>query len=143
MDRMPEGVARSITAHAAREMPNEACGFVLFDWSVIHCKNIANFPNRAFRFEPEVVLDMLLSRHDEVVGIYHTHPSGRGYPSGEDESMLVLHPKLRHWIGTVMNVYEWRMTDDGVRPVRRDGTTGIEGMAYPVLEAAEAVRRTG
>lgn len=143
MDEMPEECARDLVDLARAGMPNEVCGFLLTEWRIEPVRNISASPHRSFAFDPDTLLDYLLTRNEDILGIWHTHPSGRNFPSDADCSVMTLYPHFRHWIGTVMDVYEWRMTDGGPRPVRRNGSTGTEGMAYPVLTAPAAVRRAG
>lgn len=143
MDEMPQDCALEIVDLAQAGMPHEVCGFVLMDWELMQVRNVSRNPERAFSLEHETLLDMLMYHRDTLRGIWHTHPSGRGHPSAEDKITMTLYPDLRHWIGTCANVYEWRLVDDDCRAVRRDGSAGIEGMAYPILAPPEALRRSG
>jgi len=140
-EAMPEGCARDLIDMAIAGMPSEVCGFVADDWDIIHMTNVSVDPKRGFAMDPDQMLDVLVSQSRNAFGIWHSHPSGRGYPSKEDHTIFLLYPAMRHFIVTAMNVWEWRMTDGGIRPVRRDGSTGTEGMAYPILAAPEALRR--
>jgi proteasome lid subunit RPN8/RPN11 len=126
---------------ATAGMPREVCGFVTDDWDVIHMTNVSVNPHKGFAMDPEEMLDVLVSEARNATGIWHSHPSGRGYPSEEDKTFFLIYPAMRHFIVTVMNVWEWRLTDGGVRPVKRDGSTGAEGMACPLLTAPAEVRR--
>ena len=138
---MPEACARELTELAQAGMPVEVGGFILLDWEIMTVKNTSKTPSRNFAMDDETLLDMMLYHKPELVGIFHSHPSLRNHPSEPDIVTMTLYPWLRHWIVTCTNVYEWRMAHDGPRPVRRDGSTGAEGMAYPVLTPPATLRR--
>ena len=142
-EAMTEECALELVDFARVSMPNEACGFVLVNWIPMPCRNISRTPTRGFNIEPEILLEMFRYRRDDVLGIYHSHPSLRGTPSEDDRTLMTLYPGIRHWIVTTMNVFEWRMTDDGARPVRRNGATAPEGLACPLLASPTEVRREG
>lgn len=143
MDEMPIDCATDIVDLARVGLPREVCGFVTKDWDIISIRNVALDPVNEFTMEPEVQLEWMFERGHELLGIYHSHPSGQVGLSAADRLMLRLHPNLRFWIATTKDVYEWVMQNDEPVPARRDGSPGTPGMAYPVLAAAEALRRTG
>jgi proteasome lid subunit RPN8/RPN11 len=143
MDEMPFECGLVIRDLARVGLPREVCGFVLQDWEVIYIKNVARDPVNEFTMQPDDQLEWMFHRGHELLGIYHSHPSGKIGLSAPDKLMLRLHPNLRFWIATTSDVYEWVLKDDEPCPARLDGTPGLPGMAYPVLETAEALRRTG
>jgi proteasome lid subunit RPN8/RPN11 len=143
MDEMPLDCATDIVDLARVGLPREVCGFVLKDWEIVSIRNVALDPVNQFTMDPDEQLEWMFHRGSELLGIYHSHPSGRNGLSAADKLMLRLHPNLRFWIATTSEVYEWVLKDDEPCPARLDGTPGLPGMAYPVLEAAEALRRTG
>lgn len=123
-------------AHAAA--PEEMCGFIIVDphWTYIPVRNNHKNPTQHFSMEEEMMLELLRANSHNVVGIYHSHPKGTKEPSDNDVELMKLYRNFRFWIVTYNNVYEWRLEDDDPRSVRRDGTAGIPGMAYPLLASA-------
>ena len=143
MDEMPLDCATDVVDLARVGLPREVCGFVLKDWDIISIKNVARDPVNEFTMQPDDQLEWMFHRGHELLGIFHSHPSGKIGLSAPDKLMLRLHPNLRFWIATISDVYEWVMVDDEPVPARLDGSPGLPGMAYRVPEAAEALRRTG
>lgn len=132
---MTDELARDLVAEAQAGAPNEVCGFVINNWDWISIPNCHPEPDRHFNMDEQAMLDVLLRNAHNVLGIYHSHPSGRKAPSPDDVGLMrnyAVHG-FRFWIVTYNNVYEWRIQDDEPRPVRRDGTTGSTDMAHPVL----------
>lgn len=126
------------SAHSAA--PEEICGFILYGGtSFLPVDNCHPQPEQHFTMNEGQMLNVLTSGETKVDGIYHSHPKGNKYPSVNDADLMRLYPQFRFWIVTYNNVYEWRLVNDEPAPVRRDGTTGLAGMAYPLLEAPAAV----
>ncbi len=143
MGEMPLECGRVVVDLARVGLPREVCGFVLKDWEVIFIKNVANDPVNEFTMNPDDQLHWMYDRGADLLGIFHSHPSGQYGLSNTDKFMMRLHPNLRFWIATTKDVYEWVMQDDEPVPAQLDGSPGTPGMAYPVLASAEALRRTG
>jgi proteasome lid subunit RPN8/RPN11 len=132
---MPVDLARTLVREAQAAAPNEMCGFVIAGWSYIPIPNSHPEPDRHFNMDEVSMLDVLTHNAHEVLGVYHSHPSGRTGPSPDDIGLMRNYSVhgFRFWIVTYNNVYEWRIHDDEARPVRRDGTNGSTDLAYPVL----------
>jgi len=131
---MPDDLARTLVREAHSAAPDEMCGFVISGWNYIPVPNCASDPQRHFEMDQTMLLEILTFSADKVLGIYHSHPRGNKAPSEYDCGMMrnyTVHG-FRFWIVTYNNVYEWSMSDDEARPVRRDGTLGDE-LAHPVL----------
>lgn len=139
---MDPDLARALVREAQQGAPNEVCGFVLQDWMYLPINNISATAQRNFSMDPDEMLNVLMHESENVIGVYHSHPGGTKEPSETDIAGWQ-YPMFRYWIVTYQDVYEWRIEDDCAKPVRRDGTTGLRGMAYPVLAPAEALRREG
>jgi proteasome lid subunit RPN8/RPN11 len=83
-------VLEALTVHARREAPNECCGFLVgtpdrIDESVA-VANVAASPTR-FRIDPaeHIALNRRLRGSGRsIVGVYHSHPTGRAEPSPTD-----------------------------------------------------------
>ena len=139
---MPEDLALHLTDLARAGMPNEVCGFVTRGWELIEMANVHPVPNRGFVMDPDEQLDVMLRDAGDLIGIYHTHPSGVNALSPDDEIILRAYAdRFRFWVATVMNVWEWGYKNGSIVPARRDGSPGTTGLAYPVLTATTAVRR--
>lgn len=84
---------REIIAHCQREAPNEACGFLSGlggRVAAVHAMtNIEPSPT-SFLMDPREQIKVfreLDARGEELVGIYHSHPIGRPFPSRKDVEM--------------------------------------------------------
>lgn len=83
-------IVEEMVAHAAKDAPIEACGFLLGSAGrVSRCLPIRNTDNREdhFTFDPEEqwAAYKLAEQEDlDIIGVYHSHPSGPPYPSPED-----------------------------------------------------------
>lgn len=85
---LTEAVVRSIEQHAVRELPNECCGFLLGRWqdgsvrvsSARAAHNVERrSPQTRYAIDPDDVLRALRTAEGEgieVVGFYHSHPTG-------------------------------------------------------------------
>lgn len=129
-------------AHSAS--PDEMCGFIVKlddGLAFLPVPNCHKEPHSNFSMDEEVMLEILQDNHHKVLGVYHSHPKGNKAPSDNDISLMRLYRPhgFRFWIVTYNNVYEWELIDDEPYSIRRDGTAGIAGMAYPLLTAATAV----
>jgi proteasome lid subunit RPN8/RPN11 len=81
----------------------EVCGLLLGEGSEIRdvrpAANVAATPETRFEIDPAV----LIAAHREsrsgglqVIGCYHSHPTGRSYPSAEDARLSA--PDGQYWI---------------------------------------------
>jgi len=78
-----------LTRRASQSAPQEACGFILGSGRIVEIRNICPNPNRGFNMDPHDVLSKLGIQWDsEIVGVWHTHPSGTTHPSKTDQNAL-------------------------------------------------------
>ncbi len=141
---MHEVVARALVSEAQAGMPNEVCGFILDEGKTyIPVENCSPEPSRGFQMQPDQMLSLLLEHEHDIIGVYHSHPSGARHPSVDDLPIMKHYEWLRFWIVTCQDVYEWKLVDDRARPCRLDGSPGAEGLVYPVLAPSETLRRQG
>jgi len=69
-----------ITRQAAIHFPQEACGFILADATVIPCPNISPTPQHSFLIDP-----LLFTQYDaRILAVYHSHPNAAPTPSPAD-----------------------------------------------------------
>lgn len=87
----------------------EICGFITNGGSVIPITNVDADPVRGYRMDSDEMV-LALTRH-EVAGIYHSHPSGRHWPSATDgEQMAYWYQQGCDWdyyIVTCNDVYRY------------------------------------
>lgn len=114
MADMPEHI-REFLGHAAwAQGGHEICGFILQDWGILFISNVSDVEGEFEMHPPE-----LLAAHQNygklLIGVFHSHPSGRVSPSNTDIDYA---PQgLRYWIVTPDEVVEWDMTHDVPRQV--------------------------
>src|SRR5262245_19654424 len=84
-------VVSDILAHARDEAPQECCGLLLGSPArvvrSVRARNSASDPVRRFLVDPAdhfAAIRIARSTHLEVVGAYHSHPSGPPVPSATD-----------------------------------------------------------
>ncbi|MEE8402072.1 MAG: M67 family metallopeptidase [Candidatus Hydrothermarchaeaceae archaeon] len=92
--------------HARREIPNEACGILAGRSNkvekVFSCKNVSKNPSSRYAIAPEELIEIFNDVETcglEILGFYHSHPSGPTSPSNidlseaswHDHSYVILH----------------------------------------------------
>ena len=94
--------------HAKRDFPNEACGLLAGKGrKVSKVYRMANTEGGGMRYSMalkeqfDAARDMR-SQNLEMVGIYHSHPNVRPYPSFRDVK-LALHPECSYVIISLIN----------------------------------------
>lgn len=101
--KINETILKAITAHAQREMPHEACGYLAGDETGVHHHyEMTNIDKAAdhFSMDPQeqfaAVKDMRTHGH-KLVAVYHSHPETPSRPSEED-IRLAYDPNVSHVI---------------------------------------------
>lgn len=93
MIRLPAGWRDDLVAAARAAHPQEACGLILGradGWvadELAPCDNVAEAPEREFEIDPKSLLHWyrsLRGTERAVIGVYHSHPTGRAEPSATD-----------------------------------------------------------
>lgn len=93
--RIPAPVADAILAHAREGAPREVCGILAGRLAprealrAIPVRNVHPDPRRGYKLDPEEQLRATLALEEEgfdVVGFYHSHPSGPARHSAIDEA---------------------------------------------------------
>lgn len=112
MERMPVPV-RNTLKRMARGNHKEICGFVMKNWSLVPVRNVSPTPKTRFEIDPAAQLALVKERRGDILGIYHSHPSGSCEPSITDKKGWPAVPHWRYWIVTKTMVAEWeKVTDD-------------------------------
>lgn len=76
------------------EGPNERCGFVLSDGTVVECTNVSEKPDSSFAVSTEDMAKFL----DDAVATWHTHPYSSANLSGDDYTCFYTMFDLDHYI---------------------------------------------
>lgn len=87
---IPRAIVNAMLEHAARELPLECCGILggaeAGVRSIFPLTNIERSPTRYLADSRELVraVRSLRDRGEEIVAIYHSHPSSPPFPSRTD-----------------------------------------------------------
>jgi len=88
--RIRKGVTERIVAHAEREAPIEACGFLMGSSGLVTRDfPVTNADGREdhYTFDPNEQLRAYSVASEEgldIMAVYHSHPKGPPHPSAED-----------------------------------------------------------
>ena len=83
-----ESVYKEVKAQALLEYPKECCGFIIEKdekFSIIPCKNSAANPREDFVIDGDEHFKIIESNN--IVGYYHSHPTGQAVPSMADKTV--------------------------------------------------------
>lgn len=118
----------SMIAHAQHEAPNECCGLLLGRGGtierVIAMKSDRPSPD-AYYMNPEQQVEVftgMAERGEELLGIYHSHPTGPPQPSPAD-LQLACHPDAAYFIISLADrqmpeLRAFRLRPDGFDEIR-------------------------
>ena len=93
---MPAGTMETVTDHASRNSPEEACGILVGhdDASIVRVTEVVPAANidpgdrrRAYQIDWSSLFDTVRRTRDgeaDIVGFYHSHPDGSHRPSRRD-----------------------------------------------------------
>lgn len=122
---MPDHVAEHLMEMAQESPSREICGFVMQRWALHPIRNVSE-DDYAFDMDPQQQLDIFVERKSEIIGMYHSHPSGSEYPS--DRDIYGAPYGIRYWIVTATSVTEWVIKDG-------TATTTVAAAVHPAPEA--------
>lgn len=113
-----QDIMDAVQAHANDAQPQECCGIVLRDGTVVRATN--TFEPESMRHCRYAIDPLMLRRYhrDEVLGFYHSHPNSAAWPEQNDLAdarevgMLEIIVGMRN--GTA---YEVRVFQVGVNPM--------------------------
>ncbi|RYD92197.1 MAG: M67 family peptidase [Sphingomonadales bacterium] len=116
-------VVELIQRAAAKAAPLEACGLLFGDAHAIleaeACANVAEDPAARFEIDPAALIAALRAERAggrQVVGYWHSHPSGTARPSATDVAMAQPDGKL--WlIAGGGDLTAWRAMPPGLEQV--------------------------
>jgi len=128
---LTRGLHEQMLALAAREAPREACGLLLGEVeeggiarvaALLPAANVHAEPQRFFEIDPAVLIAATRAARQggpQVLGCYHSHPSGVAAPSATDAAMAAHDGKL------------WAIVARGAVRWWRDGPDGFEALSSP------------
>lgn len=100
---MPPDIEDILVKMCVATAPREMCGFINADWETIPITNVHKDPTHHFQMAEKELIAAFT--HENLIGMYHSHPCGPPQPSEADRKYAP--PKLRYWIVTPDGVYEW------------------------------------
>jgi desampylase len=106
---MSYALSENLKHHAAVAFPAEACGFIVNGgncWWSAQIRNVAANPTKHYEMCAEEVVRLYEEQGDNIVGVWHSHPSGSVQPSDTDRKYA--QPGMRQWIVTEEGVFEWK-----------------------------------
>ena len=119
-------VGQAIQREAAAAAPREACGLLFGEGGEISSmqvtENVAEDPERRFEIDPAALFAALRAERaggPNILGYWHSHPSGDATPSATDIAMAAGDGKI--WLivaGGTMTA--WRAGHDGFEPLALD-----------------------
>ena len=113
------GVRRAIIAHATRERPLECCGLLIGRrgrvTGALPARNLARSAVR-YELDPRVHIDARRVLREvmppiAILGVYHSHPRGRAYPSASD----IAEAQYPNWIHIIVGLAGARARVAGFR----------------------------
>lgn len=119
---IPAGIRAALVAHARAELPNEACGLVLFEDDVaveyVPGENASPSPYHfELRIDPLVWAE--LNDRDLGQAVFHSHLSSPPRPSRTDVEHIGL------WAGQPYLIYTLRTDELAAWRIEVDGITAI------------------
>ena len=120
--KVTASVRAALVAHANAELPNEACGLVLFEDGIaveyVHGRNASPSPYH-FELEIDPVTWADLNDRDGVQAVFHSHISSPPRPSRTDVQNIGLWAGQPYLIYTVRTdeLAAWRIVDGAIEAV--------------------------
>ena len=124
--KIRQDVLAKIVAHAVEDLPNECCGLLIGTAEMVEDASRARNTKRSrtkFQVEPAdhfAAIRRARAAGFEIVGAYHSHPSGPSGPSETDRVRLT-DPTMFHVIISLAHgtrtVRAFRLTDGNFSPL--------------------------
>ena len=123
------GFLDRLHADAARAHPQECCGLLLGTGrritALLPARNVHPAPLTHFEIDPQTLIDAHRAARaggPQVLGYYHSHPSGPPRPSATDAAMAAGDGRI------------WAIVGEGDVTFWRDGRNGFEALPYSVSD---------
>jgi len=100
---LPRAAVNRLLAAAQASPDEEVCGFVVRDGNdcvILPVRNISTEPTCRFEMDPAGMVEAFRHARDdgeEILAIYHSHPSGPPFPSALDQE-LAYYPDLPYLV---------------------------------------------
>ncbi len=127
---VPVDVHQRLLDEAMRAHPHECCGILLgYDGqigSIQPASNVHSTPATHFEIDPQALVDahrLARSGGAQVIGYYHSHPSGQPCPSDTDQEMASADGRIWAIVGE-QDVQFWR-----------DAPGGFAALSYQLVES--------
>ena len=124
--KIRQDVLTKIVAHAVEDLPNECCGLLIGTAEIVEDASRARNTKRSrtkFQVEPAdhfAAIRRARAAGFEIVGAYHSHPSGPSGPS-ETDRLRLTDPSMFHVIISLAHgtrtVRAFRLTDGNFSPL--------------------------
>lgn len=118
---LARGIIAAICAEAMKAHPHEACGLLLGQGGKVAqirpCANVAPDPARHFEIDPAALIAAFRAERaggEQVLGYYHSHPTGDAMPSRTDAAMAARDGRI------------WAICGGETVSWWRDGANGFE-----------------
>jgi len=118
----------AMRAHAAAAFPQEACGILLGDAACITearpAANVHPSPQTRFEIDPQALVDAHRAARGggpQVIGYYHSHPTGEALPSATDHACASGDGKL------------WAILAANAVTFWRDGEQGFTALSFTMI----------
>jgi proteasome lid subunit RPN8/RPN11 len=121
--RVSRAALERMRAEAEASAPEECCGLLLGGQGIEEVRaaaNVAPDPGRRFEIDPQALVDAFRAARQggpEVIGYYHSHPSGPSEPSAIDRALAAGDGKVWAIIVGGRDVTFWRDDGQGVAPL--------------------------
>ena len=117
-----------ILSHAASAHPQECCGIMLGEGGrivqAVSAGNVHPEPERHFEIDPAALIAAHKAERSggmQVIGYYHSHPTGDPRPSVTDRASSAGDGRV------------WAIVAKGELRLFRDGEEGFQALSYEVL----------
>jgi proteasome lid subunit RPN8/RPN11 len=134
MIRVSQGVYEAMIVHAQDDRPFEACGVLAGSGGTVtglhRARNVADLYGIRYEVDPRDFLKINQAIDDDdldLVGIYHSHPFTRAYPSATDLAQA--------WEGLVYVIVSLR---DFLQPAVKAFTVSDGAVSEQPIEIVEA-----
>ena len=123
--RVTSQVLRALEEAARRALPREACGILLGEGGAVtrfaQTRNVHPSPQTHFEIDPQALVDAHRSAREggpQLLGYFHSHPTGPAKPSKTDQSQAAGDGKL------------WAIWGEGGLKFWLDDPSGFREVSY-------------
>ena len=125
---VPAKVCRQIIDAARNAHPREACGLLLGRAGRViearECRNVHPQSERHFEIDPQALIDAHREEREggpQILGYFHSHPSGEPSPSDTDRAMSAKDGKV------------WAIAGGDHLRFWQDNPQGFDALSYEVI----------